>query len=129
MPGFRSTRFRLASYAVKANVRVGVAAAPGDASREQIVIREFNAISSEGEFLWRVIHPAPDTWDFTGADKFIAFAEQHKLYTTLTHFVWDQKDIWSQVPRWVHDINDPEELKSVMRSTSGAKGPSRPESC
>ena len=105
----------LASYAVNANVRVGVAAAPGDERREQIVIREFNAISSEGEFLWQVIHPAPDTWDFTGADKFIDFAEQHNLYTTLTHFVWDQKDEWSQVPQWVHDINDPDELKSVMR--------------
>ena len=94
---------------------MGVAAAPGDARREQLVIREFNAITNENEFIWKVIHPARDTWDFTRADKFIAFAEQHNLRTTITHFVWDQKDPWSQPPQWVHDINDPDELKSVMR--------------
>ncbi len=107
--------FGLAAIASKSKVRVGVAAGPGDERRERLVVREFNAVTAEGEFLWKVIHPTREGWNFAPADAFIAFAEQHNLYTTVTHFIWDQFPEFSQPPDWVHAITNPDDLKSVMR--------------
>lgn len=112
---FDSQACGLAEVASAAGIRVGVAAAPGDAAVEALVAREFNALSLEGELLWEHVHPARDRWDFDAADRTLAFAAAHHLETTATHFVWDQAVPISSTPDWVKAITDPDELRAVMR--------------
>lgn len=104
----------LAEAARTAGVTVGVAAAPGDAAVEALVAREFGALSLEGELLWERVHPERDRWDFEAADRALAFAAEHHLVTTATHFVWDQAVPISSTPEWVKAITDPAELRAVM---------------
>jgi endo-1,4-beta-xylanase len=93
-----------------------VAAAPTDnQGRNALITREFNALSAEGETIWRVIHPGPDTWDFAAADAFFDFAGENGLFTTATHFVWDQAVEFSGTPAWVREITDPDQLREAMR--------------
>lgn len=105
----------LRTAAASAGIRVGVAAAPGEPEPTRLVAQEFDALSAEGEFLWSVIHPAPGVWNFDGADRFIHFSRAEGLTTTVTHFVWDQVVDISTTPAWVLAIDDPEELREVMR--------------
>jgi GH35 family endo-1,4-beta-xylanase len=92
-----------------------VAAAPRDEVWNRTISDEFNALSPEGELVWRIIHPGPEEWDFEAADQTLAFAEEHGLFTTVSHFVWDQATSISGTPEWVRAINDPAELRRVMR--------------
>ncbi len=96
-------------------LRVGVAAAPRDEGWNRLISEEFNALSPEGELVWKVIHPGRDEWDFEAADRTLAFAEEHGLFTTVSHFVWDQATSVSGTPEWVKTIKDPDELRQVMR--------------
>jgi endo-1,4-beta-xylanase len=92
-----------------------VAAAPRDERWNRLISEEFNALSPEGELVWKVIHPGRDEWDFEAADRTLAFAEEHGLFTTVSHFVWDQATSVSGTPEWVKTIEDPDELRQVMR--------------
>lgn len=94
---------------------IGTALKLGDEKRRALTAQQFSAGSSEIEFLWSVIHPAPDVWEFSGADKVVAFAEAHDLELTATHFVWDPPNIPSVLPDWVRAIDDPDELRATLR--------------
>ncbi|MFC1889553.1 endo-1,4-beta-xylanase [Thermodesulfobacteriota bacterium] len=110
-PGYPQSLREAAEWA---GIHIGVAAAPGVQAREELIVREFNAISAEGEFLWQSIHPEPDTWNFEPADRFVEFTQAHGLFTTATHFLWDQFFDFTSVPAWVEAIDDPDELRAVM---------------
>ena len=99
-----------------ADLRVGVAAAPRDEGWDRLISEEFNALSPEGELVWKVIHPGGDEWDFEAADRTLAFAEEHGLFTTVSHFVWDQATSVSGTPEWVKTITDPDGLRRVMET-------------
>ena len=105
----------LREAAEAARLWVGVAAAPGDDGWNRLVSEEFNALSPEGELVWKVIHPGPEEWDFEAADRTLAFAEEHGMFTTVSHFIWDQATAVSGTPDWVKAIKDPVELRRVMR--------------
>jgi len=115
LPCIASGSCTLREAAEAAQLRVGVAAAPGEEGWDSLVVKEFDALSPEGELLWNVIHPSPDEWDFEAADQTLAFAEEHGLLTTVSHFVWDQATSISSTPDWVKAIQDPDELRRVMR--------------
>jgi GH35 family endo-1,4-beta-xylanase len=107
----------LKEAAAGADIRVGVAAAPQDEVWNRTISDEFNALSPEGELVWRIIHPGPEEWDFEAADQTLAFAEDHGMFTTISHFVWDQATSISGTPEWVKAINDPAELRQVARAS------------
>jgi endo-1,4-beta-xylanase len=115
LPCIASGSCTLREAAAAAVLWVGVAAAPRDEGWNRLVLKEFNALSPEGELVWRVIHPGPEEWDFEGADQTLAFADEHGLFTTVSHFVWDQATSISGTPGWVKAIQDPDELRQVMR--------------
>ena len=115
LPCVASGSCTLRDAAEAARLRVGVAAAPRDEAWNRLISGEFNALSPEGELVWRIIHPGPEEWDFEAADQTLAFAEEHGLFTTVSHFVWDQATSISGTPDWVKAINDPAELRRVMR--------------
>ncbi|MCU1369345.1 MAG: beta,4-xylanase [Ilumatobacteraceae bacterium] len=97
------------------DLMVGTAAKLGDPEREAIELREFDSVTSEDAFLFANIHPRPDEWDFEAADRLVAFAEEHDLDLTATHFLWDPPSIPSVLPDWIRAIDDPDELWAVLR--------------
>ncbi len=105
----------LAAAAQRDGLLIGTAAKFGDPRREELEAREFSAVTAENELLWGQIHPERDRWEFTKADRIVAFAEEHHLDLTATHFLWDPASYPSVVPDWVRAITDPTELRRVMR--------------
>lgn len=106
----------LREAAERAGIRFGVAAAPMDDPKwNDLIVTEFDALSPEGELVWKVIHPAPDEWAFDGADRVLAFTEENDLSNMVSHFAWDQATATTGTPAWVEDITDPGELEKVMR--------------
>jgi endo-1,4-beta-xylanase len=67
-----------------------------DAKSDEIVVREFSAISPENDLKWERIHPAPDGYNFSLADQYVAFGEANHLFTVGHVLVWH-----AQTPRWV----------------------------
>src|SRR5215469_14257339 len=61
----------------------------------------------------RSAKPEPARWDFSGADRSIAWARSQDLFVTATHFVWDQI-VYQTTPEWVKQITDPAQLRAVM---------------
>jgi endo-1,4-beta-xylanase len=99
--------------AERAGVRVGVGREAGDRADDRLAARQFDAMTLEGSLLWSVVHPAKRRWDFSGADRSIAWARRRHLYLTATHFVWDQI-VYQVTPAWVEQITDPVRLRRVM---------------
>jgi endo-1,4-beta-xylanase len=52
------------------------------------VARECNLLVPENRLLWTVIQPAPDQWDFSGADDLIDFAVAHGMRMRGVPLVW-----------------------------------------
>ncbi len=98
-----------------AGLHVGVAAAPTEERATSIIVREFDALSPEGELLWKIVHPERDRWDFEAADAILTFADEHAMTTTVSHFVWDQEVPIDGTPEWVSAIDDAAELRAVLR--------------
>lgn len=65
-------------------------------SYRELVLREFNAVTLENDMKWALLHPQKNEWQWQVADAFVAFAQQHQLYSVGHVLVWH-----SQVPDWV----------------------------
>lgn len=66
------------------------------ADMQELVAKEFDALTLGNDMKWSRIHPSPELWDFDIADAFIEFARKHGIYTVGHVLVWH-----SQVPDWV----------------------------
>jgi endo-1,4-beta-xylanase len=107
----------LREAAALGGIRIGVAAGPRDEPGwNELLVGEFDALSPEGELLWNVIHPEPERWELEAADRVLAFASDNGMFTTVSHFVWDQATEVSGTPDWVRAIDDPDELRAAMRT-------------
>jgi endo-1,4-beta-xylanase len=67
-----------------------------DARGDAIIIQQFNSISPENVMKWEVIHPRPDGYDFTLADKFVEFGLKNHMFIVGHNLCWH-----SQTPGWV----------------------------
>ena len=61
-----------------------------------IVEKQFNTISPENVLKWESVHPEPGKYDFSLADKYVAFGEKHKMFIIGHNLIWH-----SQTPDWV----------------------------
>jgi endo-1,4-beta-xylanase len=61
-----------------------------------IVKAQFNSITPENVLKWERIHPAPGRYDFTLADKYVAFGETNHMFVVGHTLVWHR-----QTPEWV----------------------------
>lgn len=82
---------------------VGAALAPAqftgaDVKETELVKAQFNSISPENVLKWEVIHPAPNTYNFAPADKYVEFGEQNHMVIIGHNLVWH-----AQVPKWVFE--------------------------
>src|SRR5690349_15238525 len=51
-----------------------------DARGVAIVSKQFNTITPENVLKWALVHPKPDAYDFTAADRFVAFGEKRGMF-------------------------------------------------
>ncbi len=66
-----------------------------DAASQALVKRHFNSITLENSMKVEVLHPTPDTWDFSAADAFVEFGEQNGMFIVGHTLVWH-----NQTPDW-----------------------------
>jgi endo-1,4-beta-xylanase len=67
-------------------------------AEDAIIKAQFNTISPENVLKWEVVHPKPETYDFSMADKYVEFGEQNHMFIIGHNLVWH-----SQVPKWVFE--------------------------
>jgi endo-1,4-beta-xylanase len=82
-------------------LRIGVAlnraqVEGADAAGLALATRHFNAITPENLLKWEAVHPEPDRYDFTAADRFVAVGGEHGMFVVGHVLVWHQ-----QTPDWV----------------------------
>ncbi len=69
-----------------------------DQAEDAIIESQFNTISPENVLKWAIIHPSPDAYNFSPADKYVEFGEQNHMFIIGHNLVWH-----SQVPKWVFE--------------------------
>jgi endo-1,4-beta-xylanase len=67
-----------------------------DTKGAELVKAQFNTISPENVLKWVIVHPRPGEYDFSQADRYVAFGEANRMFIIGHTLVWH-----SQVPRWV----------------------------
>jgi endo-1,4-beta-xylanase len=94
----------LKDAAAKRGIRIGAAVQSGYIANEPLytstLTREFSMVEPEYEMLWSAIHPSPTTYNFTGADKLVAFAASNNMLVRADHLVWH-----SSLPAWLTNGN------------------------
>lgn len=66
-----------------------------------IVTANFNTISPENVLKWESVQPFEGKFDFSEADKYVAFGEEHKMLIVGHTLVWHH-----QTPKWVFEGPD-----------------------
>jgi endo-1,4-beta-xylanase len=80
-------------------LRIGTAAAPRDLSDptlSQITSSQFSVLTPENEMKWQVVEPQQGSFDWTGADNLVNFAEAHGERVRGHTLVWH-----NQLPNWL----------------------------
>jgi len=67
-------------------------------SEMALIEANFNSISPENQLKWQYVHPAPGKFDFTAADQYVNFGEQHKMVVIGHTLIWHR-----QTPNWVFE--------------------------
>ena len=67
-----------------------------DARGDAIIAGQFDSITPENVLKWERIHPQPEVYDFTLADKYVDFGEKHHMFIVGHTLCWH-----SQTPAWV----------------------------
>lgn len=67
-----------------------------DTRDDAIITSQFNSISPENVMKWEVIHPRPDAYDFTMADKYVEFGLKNHMFIVGHNLCWH-----AQTPEWV----------------------------
>jgi GH35 family endo-1,4-beta-xylanase len=96
-------RGRLIGTAVRANVLAV------DSEYRETVLRHFNYVTAEYEFMWGNIEPTPGNYMFGPVDTTAAFAEQHGLPLKGAPLVWHLI-----LPPWVNDGMTAADLQSAV---------------
>jgi endo-1,4-beta-xylanase len=104
----------LKDAAAKRGIRIGAAVQSGYIANEPLytstLTREFSMVEPEYEMLWSAIHTSRDTYDFTGADKIVAFAASNNMLVRADHLVWH-----SSLPAWLTGGNfPPDQLSQIL---------------
>jgi endo-1,4-beta-xylanase len=61
-----------------------------------LVRAQFNTISPENALKWGSIHPQPDRYDFSAADRYVEFGQKNGMFIVGHTLVWH-----NQAPKWV----------------------------
>jgi len=89
----------LRALGAQINLRVGTAAIPPDLSDpalSQITAEQFAVLTPGNEMKWQVVEPQQGTFNWTGADNLVNFAEEHDQLVRGHTLVWH-----NQLPNWL----------------------------
>ncbi|SNS08945.1 endo-1,4-beta-xylanase (glycosyl hydrolase family 10) [Geodermatophilus saharensis] len=81
-----------------------------DKQYRRLLAAEFSSVSPENQMKWDFIHPEPGVYNWGPADAIVDFAEANGQVVRGHTLLWH-----SQLPAWVHEIEDPEELRAVLK--------------
>ncbi len=99
-------------------VKIGLFPQDFSPASQAIIAREATAIVDHG-FSWNVMEPQRGVYNFGPADAVASFAAAHGLELIGVHFAWDQ-ELLDDMPAWVGAINDPDELRAVLKGRAEA---------
>jgi len=80
-------------------VFIGTAVRPAqlsEAAYASTLAREFNMLEPEDVLKWEVVHPEPQSFDFSQADRILDFATRHGMKVRGHTLVWHQQN-----PKWL----------------------------
>lgn len=89
----------LRALAADIGLRMGTAVIPFDLDHpdyQAIVAGQFSVVTPGNEMKWQVVEPTQGTFDWSGADRLVAFAEQHGQLVRGHTLLWH-----SQLPGWL----------------------------
>jgi endo-1,4-beta-xylanase len=89
----------LRALGAQVNLRIGTAAIPSDLSDpalSQITAEQFSVLTPGNEMKWQVVEPTQGTFNWTGADNLVNFAEEHNQRVRGHTLVWH-----NQLPNWL----------------------------
>jgi endo-1,4-beta-xylanase len=82
---------------------VGTAVRPSQFSEQAYagtLAREFNMLEPEDALKWEIVHPEKDRYDFSQADRVVAFAARHNMKVRGHTLVWHRQN-----PKWLSEGN------------------------
>ena len=68
----------------------------GKAAEAALVQAQFNTISPENALKWESVHPEPNQYDFSAADRYVEFGRKNGMFIVGHTLVWH-----NQTPKWV----------------------------
>ena len=89
----------LRALAAKIGLRIGTAVIPFDldhANYAAIVGGQFSVVTPGNEMKWQVVEPTQGTFDWSGADRLVAFAQAHGQLVRGHTLLWH-----NQLPTWL----------------------------
>jgi endo-1,4-beta-xylanase len=89
----------LREAAERANILVGTAVRTEqlkEAAYATTLAREYNMLEPEDAMKWEVVHPWPERFDFSPADRIVAFAAEHNIKVRGHTLVWHRQN-----PPWL----------------------------
>jgi endo-1,4-beta-xylanase len=95
--GVREQSLREAAQA--SGMLIGTAVRPAHLSESayaSTLAREFNMLEPEDVLKWEVVHPEPQSFDFSQADRIVDFATRHGMKVRGHTLVWHQQN-----PKWL----------------------------
>ena len=73
----------------------------GQSRSNRLIEAQFNSISPENCLKWENVHPLPDRYDFSDADRYVAYGEKNRMFVVGHVLVWH-----NQTPAWVFRDKD-----------------------
>ena len=114
-----SPRFRAASLpalkeiAASKKLLFGTAVSFSELQRAEctaLLIEQCSILVSENDMKWRAIHPAPDRFDFSRADRLMAFAEENHIAVRGHNLCWYQHN-----PEWLDTTVNSHNAATILR--------------
>ena len=96
---FRPPADSLRALAAPINLRIGTGATPFNFDHPdyaKITGEQFSSLTPGNEMKWQVVEPTKGTFDWSGADRLVTFAEQHGQLVRGHTLVWH-----NQLPNWL----------------------------
>lgn len=82
-----------------------------DSAAARLIPQQFSAITPENIMKSEVIHPGWNTYNFTLADKLVAYAKKNKLKVNGHTLIWH-----SQLPAYVRNLKDADSVKQFFEN-------------
>ncbi len=98
---FRPPANSLRSLAAPTGLRIGSAIIPFDLDTPayaQVAGDQFSVVTPGNEMKWQVVEPTQGTYDWSGGDRLVAFAQQHDQLVRGHTLLWH-----NQLPTWLTD--------------------------